>query len=59
MPSPTEIQKYLKGVEYPASKEDLVSAAEENDAPEEVIDALEDLNEDEFAGPADVQKAAG
>lgn len=58
MPNPTEIQKYLKGVDYPASKEDLVSAAEENDAPEEVIDALQDLNEDEFDGPAAVQQAA-
>ncbi len=58
MPNPTEIQKFLKGVHYPASKEDLVSAAEENDAPEEVIDALQDLNEDEFDGPAAVQQAA-
>ena len=58
MPSPTELQKYLKGVDYPASKEDLVSAAEENDAPEEVIDALQDLDGDDFDGPTAVQEAA-
>ncbi len=58
MDDPAELQKYLKGVDYPASKEDLVSAAEENDAPEDVIDALQDLTEDEFDDPTAVQQAA-
>jgi uncharacterized protein DUF2795 len=34
---PDEGQKYLEGVDYPASKEALLSAAEDNGAPSERI----------------------
>lgn len=50
----SEIQKYLEGVTYPASKSDLTSRAEENGATQEVMDDLESLSEGEFSGPSDV-----
>jgi hypothetical protein len=55
--NPIDVQKNLKGVDYPASKEDLASTAESNNAPQELIDQLRNLDQDEFSGPDDVQAA--
>ena len=59
MASPAEIQKYLSGVDYPADKEDLLEAARSKDAPEEVLDALAQLGEKEYASPAEVMQEIG
>ena len=56
---PIEIQKALKGASYPASKADLVALAEENGAPEEVIQALQASDAEQFDGPDAVQRAVG
>ncbi len=37
---PDDGQKYLDGVHYPASKATLLSAAENNGAPDELIEGL-------------------
>ena len=55
--NPIELQKHLKGVDYPASKDDLVSAAESNGAPGEIVDALRSTNKDHFDGPTAVTEA--
>ncbi len=52
-----EVRRYLEGVQYPASKDDLVSAAESNDAPEELIERLVDLTIKEYSGPEEVAVA--
>jgi Protein of unknown function (DUF2795) len=53
--SPTDVQKAIKGADYPASREDLIDLAQDNDAPEEVIEELEDgLQRDEYDSPAQV-----
>jgi hypothetical protein len=58
--SPTEVQKALKGADYPASREDLIELARENEAPEDVVDQLEDgLEDDEYDSPADVMAELG
>jgi hypothetical protein len=55
MPSPTEVQKALRGADYPASREDLIEMARENEAPDEVIEELEEsLDDEEYDSPADV-----
>ncbi len=41
--NPDDGQQYLDGVEYPASKETLVSTAEENGAPGEFIEMIEGM----------------
>jgi len=51
---PDDAQQYLEGVEYPASKEELISAAENNDAPEGLIGMLGSLSRPEFSGPEEV-----
>lgn len=53
----TEVQKALKGADYPASSEDLADLAEENGADDEIIDAIRGIDEDDLEGPDQVMKA--
>lgn len=55
--NPIEMQKYLKGANYPASKEDLVSTAENNSAPGEIVEQLRAISVNEFSGPDQVMAA--
>ena len=57
--NPIEVQKHLGGVDYPASKADVVATAESNGAPQEIIDALQQMDGDQFDGPDDVMEALG
>jgi hypothetical protein len=52
----TEVQKALKGVDYPATKDELASHAEGNGADRELVDALRSMNKDSFDGPNAVMK---
>ena len=54
---PIEVQRHLEGVDYPASKQDLVAAAESNGAPQKVIEALQSVEKERFDGPTAVQEA--
>lgn len=54
--SPIDLQKALKGAEYPAGRDDLVSLAQDNGADEELVSKLRDASADRFDGPDDVQK---
>ena len=55
--NPIEVQKHLGGVDYPASKDEIVSTAESNGASQEVIEALQRMDGGEFDGPDAVQAA--
>jgi uncharacterized membrane protein YgcG len=57
--SPIEVQKALKGMDYPAKKKDLIEKARENDASKEVMQVLENLPEKEFENAVDVSKEFG
>ena len=57
--NPIEVQRHLGGVDYPASKADVVATAEQNGAPQEIIDALQATDADQFDGPDDVMGALG
>lgn len=57
--NPIEVQKHLKGMSYPATKDDVVSTAEQNGADDEVVSHLRGLDEEEFSGPDDVMRALG
>jgi hypothetical protein len=52
-----KVRRYLKDVQYPASKDDLVSAARDNDAPEQLIERLVGLSIKEYSGPEEVAAA--
>ena len=51
--NPDDAQQYLEGVDYPASKEELISAAESNGAPDAMITMLGGLSRSEYSGPED------
>jgi hypothetical protein len=55
--NPIQIQKYLKGVDYPADKATLIDAAKKQGADESVCASLEQLPDEEFQTPADVSEA--
>ena len=57
--NPIQLQKYLKGIDYPATKQDLLKAAERNDADENVRSTLERLPDQPFNSPNDVSEALG
>lgn len=57
--SPANVQKYLKGVDYPAKKRDLEQQAKKNDAPDEILQMIRKFPDQEFSGPQDVMKAYG
>ncbi len=52
--NPDEAQQYLEGVDYPARKDEIISAAEDNGAPQSLIEALGSLPTPEFASAEDV-----
>lgn len=56
-PNPIRIQKFLKGVDYPVKKSDLIQYAHKNKADKEVISILEGIKEDSFKNPAEISKA--
>ena len=47
--NPDDAQQYLQGVEYPASKEDVVNAAENNGAPDDIMELITGLSRPEFS----------
>ncbi len=57
--NPIQIEKFLKGIDYPAKKADLIKRAEQNGADEQVRATLQQLPEQQFDSPADVSKAVG
>jgi hypothetical protein len=52
--NPDDATQYLEGAEYPASKEDLASAAEGNGAPDEFVKRIRTLGRPTFSGPDEV-----
>jgi len=57
--SPPPIQKHLKGADYPASKDALLTRAKEQDAPGNVLSLLERLPDKTYSSAKEVQKAVG
>jgi len=55
-PNPIQVQKYLGGIDYPASKDDIVSKAESAGADKEVLDALRGIADREYDGPTAVSQ---
>lgn len=56
-PNPIQIQKFLGGVDYPASREALLSKAKESGADENVLRALEGIPDKEYDSPTAVSSA--
>ncbi|NJL65060.1 MAG: DUF2795 domain-containing protein [Methylacidiphilales bacterium] len=55
--NPIKLQKHLKGMDYPASKEKLIKQAQQNGADENAISVLEQLPDEEYESPTKVSQA--
>ena len=58
-PNPIDLQRHLKGVDYPATRDELVSKAREAGANEDILRALEAIPERDYEDPAQVSEAIG
>jgi hypothetical protein len=57
MVSPIDIQKALGGMDYPATKEQIVEHAQANGGSDDVIEALKGIEDREYEGPSGVSTA--
>lgn len=55
--NPIQLQKYLKGIDYPADKNTLIENAKKLGADENVCSSLENLPDQKFDAPVDVSQA--
>ena len=55
--SPIDIQKALSGMDYPASKDDIVRHAQNQGGDKEVVEALRKIEDREYEGPSGVSSA--
>jgi hypothetical protein len=55
MVSPIDIQKTLKGMDYPATKEQILEHAKGGD--KDVLEALQKIDDREYEGPSGVSAA--
>jgi len=53
------VSKHLKGLDFPASKQDIMDCAKQNGAEEDVMDTLKGLPDEEYGTMADVMKGYG
>ena len=45
---PTDVQRYLAGIGFPTKKDELIATADRNGAPQDVIEALQALEQEDF-----------
>ena len=57
--SPANITHDLKGIDFPAGRDDLVKHAQKNDADEEVLEVIRQMPGQEYGSMADVMKGVG
>jgi hypothetical protein len=48
-------QRYLTGVEYPATKEQLIDAAVKANAPQEAVERLQQLSHEQYESAAELE----
>jgi hypothetical protein len=57
--NPIDTQKFLGGIDYPTSRDELIAHARDHGADDDVVDALSGLDDREYDGPDDVSEALG
>lgn len=57
--STATIAQSLSGIDFPASKDDLVEHAKKNNADDETISALKEMPDEKYTSMADVFKGVG
>ncbi|MBY4948593.1 DUF2795 domain-containing protein [Cupriavidus respiraculi] len=57
--SPIDVQRSLKGIDFPASKEDILAQAKQGGADENVMGELEQIPDREYDSPTDISRELG
>ncbi|MBX6742802.1 MAG: DUF2795 domain-containing protein [Acetobacteraceae bacterium] len=57
--SPANVTHHLKGIHFPAGKQDLVRQAKRNGAEPAVMEVIQGMPEQQYESIADVMKAVG
>lgn len=57
--SPVSVQKFLGGMDYPASKQEICNHARQHDADQQVMDFLEQIPDRQYDGPNGISKELG
>jgi hypothetical protein len=57
--SPANIAKHMKGIDFPADRNQVVNKARDNGAPQEVLDVLEKIPEKSYDNMADLMEGVG
>lgn len=57
--SPSNILHHLKGVDFPAGKQDLIEQAQKNNAEGDIVDILRQMPDTQYQSMADVLKGVG
>jgi hypothetical protein len=50
-----QIQMYLKGVDYPVTRDELIRTAKQNNAPEMIISFLNKIPDKQYRAPTEVE----
>ena len=54
-----DVERAIRGIDFPADRNDLIQQAQNNKANSNVIDILKNLPGNQFNSPIDVRKAFG
>jgi len=57
--NPVQVEKLLKGLNYPASKQDVIKYAKQHGADENARQALQELPDRTYESPVGISKAVG
>lgn len=57
--NPAAVERYLRGIAFPATKDDLIEQARDNDAPGDVLKALDMLDDKRYDSVVDITKEVG
>lgn len=57
--NPIQLEKCLKGLDYPTDKENVVKHAEKHGADEDIRSALSQIPDRSYNKPTDISKAIG
>ncbi|RQW78136.1 MAG: DUF2795 domain-containing protein [Geobacter sp.] len=57
--SPANVTKHLKGIDFPAKKQDLIKQAQHAKADQDVMNELQNIEDREYGSMADVMKGFG
>lgn len=57
--SSADVDRYLRGVNFPADKKEIVDYARRQNAPDDVVRALDKLPDQRFNSPMDISKNMG